>query len=170
MAEILDPVERDIEAFWTHAINRAKLYEIESISSQDGRTSLRPPTFAFGSTREQADELASLVVAGKKTATSSYAPSYEAAGVDLPQKGEFAIVCDGGGIPQALIQTVRVEQVPFSAVGPHVADAEGEGTFDQWKMEHEQVFRAEANANGLDFDPGANVVVEYFDVLYTNRD
>lgn len=170
MTEILDPVDRDVEAFWTHAINRAHLNEIEAVSSQDDLTSLRPPTFAFGSNRKQADSLAALVVARKKRATSGYGPSYEAEGGELPRKGELAIVCDGSGVPQALIMTTRVELVPFNEVGPEVAQAEGEGTFEEWKLEHEAFFRAESEYSGTEFDPEANVVVEYFDVLFTNLD
>ena len=47
-----------------------------------------------------------------------------------------------------------------------IAQAEGEGTLDEWKAEHRGFFARECAALGIEFDPGGDVVVEFVEVLY----
>ena len=116
--------DADLEAFWTRAVTRAKLNPLEVVMGSDDTSVFRPPSFAFGDTPQMADELASLVVSGQKTATTSLARAY---GEDeqLPQVGEMDIVTDGSGLPRALIVTEKVEVVPFLDIDSDVARDEG---------------------------------------------
>lgn len=164
----VDPDETLLEAFWTRARTAAKINPLEVLVGQDDTSSLCPPAFCFGSSKEQADSLCALVVAGTKTATSGWYDSYERVDLPLPQVGELAIVCDGSGEPRALIREKAVEVRAFSDIDSTVSDAEGEGTFDEWRTGHEAFFREECDALGIVFNPAGNVVVEYFEVLFAH--
>ena len=174
MSNIIEPKTVDLDAFWTHAINAARLNQAEAFAGQDDLLSLRPAAFTFGDTAEMADVLCELVVTGRKRATSSYGPAYLAADLDYPSVGDLGILCDGKGQPWALLRTAKVEIFPFSAVPLEIAQLEGEyETADSpesaaaaWQADHEEFFRREIELSGDDFDPHGEVVIEHFEVLY----
>jgi len=126
-----------------------------------GLPSRVPEAWAFGAGPAEADELLGLVLAGLKTATSSAASDYAAAGEDLPAAGDLAIVLDGAARPRALIETTSVTVVRFDRVGAAHAWCEGEGerTLSAWRREHEAFWREHA-AGG--FSLGMRVVCEQF--------
>ncbi|MFG6161973.1 ASCH domain-containing protein [Schaalia turicensis] len=165
-------VEGFLEAFWARAVTRGKINPLEVITGGESISAFRPPAFSFGLTSEEATEIAELIVAGRKTATSSWADSYRAEDVPLPEKGDLAIVLDGEERPRALIRTDSVEVMPFTEVSAQIAQAEGEGdcSLESWRAAHTEFFGAEAAAAGLEFDPAGDVVVERFTVLYSDRD
>ncbi|MCI1675713.1 MAG: ASCH domain-containing protein [Ancrocorticia sp.] len=165
-----EPSDLDVEAFWIRARTVGRLNPLEVVVGQDDSSSLRPPTFSFGATREQADRLCQLVCDGVKTATSGWFDSFEREAIPLPRVGELAILCDGQGNPRALIRETAIRYIPFDDVGPDVAQAEGEGTFEEWLDTHEQFFRDECATLGLTFNPHGDVVVEYFETLYCAPD
>ena len=158
--------EAELEAFWTRARNVAGIAPLEAVLGQDDAASLRPPAFAFGDGPEMSDRLAKLVLDGEKSATSAWLASYEAEGIDIPEVGDLSIMCDGADRPLALLRTADVRKIPFADVGPEIAQAEGEGTLDEWKAEHRDFFARECAALGIDFDPEGEVVVEFFEVVY----
>jgi len=106
----------------------------------------RPETpasaFAFGDSKELADELATLVCRGIKTATCSALWSYEEEQRPLPQKGEYSVVLDGSGVPVAVIETVEVFVAPFNEVPERFAYDEGEGdrSLAYWREAHRNYF------------------------------
>lgn len=158
--------QTELEAFWTRARNVAGIAPLEAVLGQDDAASLRPPAFAFGDGPEMSDRLAKLVLDGEKSATSAWLASYEAEGIDIPEVGDLSIMCDGADRPLALLRTADVRKIPFADVGPEIAQAEGEGTFDEWKAEHRDFFARECAALGIEFDPEGEVVVEFFEVVY----
>lgn len=158
--------QTELEAFWTRARNVAGIAPLEAVLGQDDAASLRPPAFAFGDGPEMSDRLAKLVLDGEKSATSAWLASYEAEGIDIPEVGDLSIMCDGADRPLALLRTVDVRKIPFADVGPEIAQAEGEGTLDEWKVEHRDFFARECAALGIEFDPEGEVVVEFFEVVY----
>lgn len=169
-SDILLPSEEEIEAFWVRARTRGKIYPLEAIIGQEAIISLCPPAFALGDTREKANELASLVVEGKKTATSSWLPSYQKAGEDIPEAGDLNILCDGEGLPQALVRNTRVDLCAFEDVDTEVALAEGEGDLAEWIEDHREFFAQEMKElYGAAFDPQGTVVIEHFEVLYVRE-
>ena len=170
MTDILDPIDADLESFWTHARNAAKLSPLDSIIPTDSDLLLLPGAFAFGDSREMADKLADLVVHGNKRATTGYRPSYDYEDVPLPVKGELFIVCDGGGRPRALIVNDDVIVKPFNEVGEEISGPEGEGSLEKWIEDHREFFTRECEANGMEFDETADVVVEMFSVVYAPKD
>ena len=93
--------------------------------------------FAFGDSPELADELALLVLAGKKRATcwaASDGPSTEV--------GKRMVMVDGAGRPRAIIETVELTQCYFEEVDEAFAFDEGEGdrTLAFWRRAHRNYF------------------------------
>ncbi|WP_353066052.1 hypothetical protein [Arcanobacterium hippocoleae] len=66
MSEIKAPRADYLDAFWTRAINAARLNPAEAFMAQDDLLSLRPAAFAFGDTAEMANMLCDLVISGKR--------------------------------------------------------------------------------------------------------
>jgi uncharacterized protein YhfF len=89
-----------------------------------------------------ATELGLLVKLGIKTATCSALADYEKEGIDLPQKGDLAIVIDGRGEPVAVIEITEVFVTQFSNVTDQFAFEEGEGdrSLNYWQQAHRRFF------------------------------
>jgi uncharacterized protein YhfF len=140
---------------------------------RDGRSSgghrPEPPAhvFAFGDSKELADELAELVRTGVKTATCSALWSYEEEQAPLPQKGEFSIVTDGSGVPVAVIETVEVFVMPFNDVSGQLAYEEGEGdrSLAYWREAHRSFFDRQRFRN-RSFHEQMPLVCNRFRVVY----
>lgn len=117
--------------------------------------------WAFG---DEADELAALVVSGRKTATASAFPLYELEQESLPQEGEYSVILDSRDQAVCVIRTERVYLAPFREVGPEQARREGEGdrSLAYWRQVHETFFTEELAGAGLRFTPELPVVCEEF--------
>jgi len=94
--------------------------------------------FAFGDSPQLADELAELVLAGKKRATC-----WAAGEGPKTQVGKQWVVLDGGGVPLAVIETVELTQRRFDEVDEAFAFDEGEDdrTLASWRRAHQNYFR-----------------------------
>ena len=94
--------------------------------------------FSFGDSPELADELAGLVLAGKKRATC-----WSAGEGPKTQVGKQWVVLDGGGVPLAVIETVELTQRRFDEVDEAFAFDEGEDdrTLASWRRAHQNYFR-----------------------------
>src|ERR1700751_5395979 len=94
-------------------------------------------SFSFGDSPALADQLAALVLAGKKTATC-----WAAAEGQKTQIGKQWIILSGGGKPLAVIETVELTQRQFSEVAASFAYDEGEDdrTLESWRREHRKYF------------------------------
>lgn len=124
--------------------------------------------WAFGDSKEMADELASLVLAGTKTATASSYLSYELENEPIPRAGLHNIILNGDGDAVAIVETTSVEVVPFDEVTPEQAYLEGEGdrSLSHWRREHESYFKRYFETIDHDFDPKMRVLFEIFRVVY----
>lgn len=111
-----------------------------------------------------ADQLAELVLEGKKTATASAFPLYGLENEPLPQAGEYSVILDSRGEAVCVIQTTRVYVVPFHQVSPRHAAREGEGDLSlaYWRRVHRAFFTEELKAAGLSFHEDMQVVCEEF--------
>ena len=67
-----------------------------------------------------------------KTATSS--PFWDCADGRIPFVGALSILLDGSHAPRAVVETTRIEIMPFGSVNQDFAGACGEGdrTFEWW--------------------------------------
>jgi uncharacterized protein YhfF len=125
----------------------------------------------FGDSEELADELAALVLSGKKRATASSVWSYDAEGVELPAAGNLSILTDWSGEPLCVLRTMSVEVVPFNEVTADFAAAEGEGdaSLRSWREGHRAFFTRECEQIGTVFEESMPVCCERFEVVFVRR-
>jgi uncharacterized protein YhfF len=150
----------DIDTFWQAYLS--------SLLQGKPHPEKRPPTWYFSDNAESADHLGELVLRGLKTGTASLYWSYTDPQETLPRPGELSIITDFDGQPLCLIETIRVEVLPFIEVGADHAAAEGEGdlSLDYWRQVHWEFFERECKRIGR--KPGENmpVVCERFQVVF----
>lgn len=122
----------------------------------------------FGADAKMARELADLVKAGEKTATSSLHLLYEVEQEALPKVGEFNIITDWDGEAEAITETINVQVQPFKDVSAVFAAMEGEGdkSLGYWRRVHIEFFNNELEMLGKEFDEEMLVVCEQFKVVY----
>lgn len=123
---------------------------------------------AFGDNPALADELAALVLEGKKTATCSSLWEWEAEANPLPASGTFWIVLDGQGAPLCVIETVEVTLRRYDEVDAQFAYAEGEGdrSLAYWREAHRRFFSRTLPAIGKEFATDMPLVCERFRIVY----
>ena len=94
-------------------------------------------TFSFGDGPALADELAALVLAGRKTATC-----WAASQGLLTHVGKRMVMLDGAGRPRAVIETVELVERRFADVDAAFAHDEGEGdrSLAYWRRAHDTYF------------------------------
>lgn len=131
--------------------------------------STRPVAFGFcEQVPELVEELAQLVVAGRKRATTSLAIEFTSVGEALPKGGDLSIVVGREGSPYALIELKQVETVAFDAVDAAYAAIEGEGdaTLETWRRDHLWYFSDVCQRLGGSFDGDTPVLCQVFRVLW----
>ncbi|MCH4056481.1 ASCH domain-containing protein [Lapidilactobacillus gannanensis] len=123
--------------------------------------------WSFGDSPQQADELLALVLSGKKVGTASLYQLYRWTNEPLPQVGDYSIILDGAQQPRCIIQTTKIDVVPFADVTAAHAAAEGEGdlSLDYWREVHWQFFSHESAAARYQFNEQDLVVCELFKVV-----
>ena len=128
--------------------------------------------FAFGNTEAMADELAHLVLQGKKTGTSSGYELYFLPGETetVPQIGQIDVVLDGCEQPVCVVQNIAVTVLPFKEVSDEHARKEGEGdlSLDYWRRVHIEFFKPYYAEVNLEFSEETQVLYEEFKVIYPN--
>lgn len=126
---------------------------------------------AFGHTKEMANELVALVLAGTKRATTSllleYAPGVE----PMPRVGDFVVVVDGEGNPRCIWRTTEIVVKPLIEVDDTFAWDEGEGdrTRDWWLSAHRQYFTAQAQREGFTMYDEIETVFERFEIVWPSE-
>lgn len=126
----------------------------------------------FGDTPELVDELARLVLAGRKRATAGAVWSYQASGPGLPRPGLLSIVTDSQDRPLCIIETVQVDLVPFDQVTAEFAatEGEGDGSLAYWQEAHRGYFRRECERAGRSFSEDQLLACERFRVVWPSQD
>lgn len=122
----------------------------------------------FCDNEKDAEELAQLVMEGKKRATASGAWVFEYENSDIPKAGDISIITDFHGEPKCIIRTARVDVVPFGEVSAEFAACEGEGdsSLRFWREAHTRFFTRECARIGKEFSETMPVVCERFEVVY----
>ncbi len=133
-----------------------------------GSSNVTYTAWQFGRTPEVGDELAALVLEGRKRATTGLAFEYEREGEPLPKKGDLSIVLGGDGKARCIIRTTSVRVMPFREVPEEFAWKEGEDdrSLRSWREVHQRVFTLDCEAAGIKFSPDMPVVCEEFEVVF----
>jgi len=137
---------------------------VQSLAAHDPRRTARPDAFAFGGEGELADELAALVLAGKKRATASLAVEYTALDEPLPKPGDMSIILDDRGNPVGIIERTSVDVLPFQAVDEAFAacEGEGDGSLRYWREVHTGYFNGVCSRLGGKLDESTPILCQRF--------
>ena len=137
------------------------------------RPGLAPPGAAcsawhFCDNQADADELADLVLAGRKRGTASVLWSYETEDEPLPRVGDLSVITSWSGEARCVIRTSLVEVLAFADVGEDFAAAEGEGdgSLAYWREAHWAAFGRELEGFDRSPAPDMPVVCERFEVVF----
>jgi len=143
---------------------KAKQYWDEFWRGKEQPTAVVAEQFGF---EEHADELAQLIIDGKKTATCSAHVLYELENCPLPEAGLYTIILNSSNDPVAIIRTNEIQLIKMNEVPEELALAEGEGdlTFEYWWNGHKKFFTMELKEHGLEFSEDMLLVFERFEVV-----
>ena len=112
-----------------------------------------------------ANYLASLVMTGIKTATAS---AYDLYALDeeeeMPKVGDYSVILSSDDEALCVIETTKLDVVPFDEVDSTQAYKEGEGdrSLQYWRNVHEEFFKDEYKEYGLKFTHNAKILCEEF--------
>ena len=114
-----------------------------------------------------ADELAELVISGKKTATCSAHIWYEEEKEPLPAVGNYSIILNSKDEPVAIIKLTDVQVMPMNEVPVEFAIAEGEGdlSYEYWWDGHKKFFTLDLAEFGKEFSEDMLVVCQWFELV-----
>jgi uncharacterized protein YhfF len=124
--------------------------------------------FHFDDNERSANELAQLVLAGRKQATAGLVWSFEAASVALPKVGDLSVVTNWDKTPLCIIETQRVDIVAFDEVSEEFAatEGEGDGSLQYWQEAHRAYFARECQRIGRSPEAKMPVVCECSKVIF----
>ncbi len=127
-----------------------------------------PISFYFCDNKEDANECAELVVKGIKRATATSLWWFEKNNEQLPKIGDQYIVTDWSGNAKAIIETTKIEQIPFNKITAKFAKIEGEGdkSLEYWKRVHKDYYTREMQPFNEEFDENMIIVCEQFKTIY----
>jgi len=138
-------------------------------------TDLDPETpiydiFHFDDNESDANDLADLVLQGKKRATAPLLCDYETGDQRPPQVGNLSIVTNWDGLPLCVIETTEVMIQAFQNVNGDFAADEGEGdlSLEYWKEAHWAYFERQCRRLDREMSPEMQVVCERFQMVFPN--
>ena len=122
--------------------------------------------FSIGDTAESADEGVELILSGTKTATSALPE--ELAETGIPFAGALSVVVDGGALPRAVVETTRVNRIPFSEVAADFVFAYGEWdlSLTTWREKNRTYYRTVCRRLGIGWHEDRELVCEYFRLVF----
>lgn len=128
-----------------------------------------PISFYFCDNKKDADECAELVVNGIKRATATSLWWFEENNEPLPKVGDQYIVTDWNGNAKAVIETTKIDKVPYNEITPEFAEIEGEGdkSLEYWKRVHKDYYTREMKPYNEEFNENMIIVCEQFKLIYT---
>ena len=121
--------------------------------------------WAFGG---DPDELAELVLTGKKSATCSLKYIYDLTGEPIPALGEYSVILNSKQEAVCIIRTTCLRLIPFCRMDASLAAREGEGdlSLDYWQRVHRDFFEKELAPYGEQFEEGMELIFEEFERVY----
>ena len=83
--------------------------------------------------------------------------------------GEMNIVVDWNGVPQAVIETMRVREVQAGQLTDEICALEGiQKNVCDWREKQMQLIKTEVEELGGEFDDATLLTIEEFKTIYTN--
>jgi uncharacterized protein YhfF len=95
----------ELRVFWELARFHAKLNAAPTYFGPTTLESVPPPAWAYGDSPEESDAFLAQVLADEQGVTTAAAADY---GGELPEVGVLSILCDGSGVPRALVEITEV--------------------------------------------------------------
>jgi uncharacterized protein YhfF len=153
-------MDANVREFWNQYL--------ASLPSEHPHRDVAPDVFGFGDSEALIEELAALVVSGKKRATTSLPVEYTALGEALPKVGDVSIVLRAGRIPAAIVERIDVQHVRFSDVDDAYAtyEGEGDGSLQTWRADHRDYFAGVCARLGGSFDDSTIVICQKFKLVW----
>ena len=150
--------KRSVENLWNNYID-------ENPNNKNIKT---PISFYFCDNEIDANECTVLVVKGIKRATATSVWWYEKNNKPLPKVRDQYIITDWSGAANAVIETTKIEQVPYNKITSEFAEIEGEGdkSLKYWKKVHKEYYSREMKPFNEQFDEKMIIVCEHFKTVY----
>jgi uncharacterized protein YhfF len=150
--------KKSVEALWSNYVHE----------NPEHKNLKRPNSFYFCDNEFDANECADLVVKGIKKATATSLWWFKKNNEPLPKVGNQYIITDWNGNAKAIIETIKIEQVPYHKVTAEFAKIEGEGdkTLAYWKKVHKAYYTREMKQFNEQFNENMIIVCEQFKTVY----
>lgn len=97
----------ELRVFWDLARFHAKLNAAPTYFGPTTLESVPPPAWAYGDTAGESDAFVAGVLADERGETTAATEDYAG---DLPTVGTLSILCDGSGVPRALVEVDGVTE------------------------------------------------------------
>jgi len=153
--------QQSVNNIWENFIER----------NPDNKNKEIPISFYFCDNKIDADNCAELVLNGIKRATATSLWWFEKNNETLPKIGDQYIVTDWNGNAKAVIETTKIEQVPYHQITAEFAEIEGEGdkSLAYWKKVHKDYYKREMKPFNEEFDENMIIICEHFKLIYTEK-
>ncbi|MCK4311039.1 MAG: ASCH domain-containing protein [Methanomicrobia archaeon] len=141
---------------------------LSTIGENEETTEKKYSSWYFSNNEKDANDLAELVRRGIKKATTTSLWRLEHDKEPVPQVGEYSVITDWNGVAMCIIQTTKVDIMPFNQVSSDFAATEGEGdkSLTYWRKVHKKFFAEELKSRGMKFSDEMPVVCEEFNVVF----
>ena len=113
--------------------------------------------WSFGNSPQMSDEIAEQTKNGQNSATCSLYLAEK-----VPKVGDRSYVKDSRNEPVCVVETTRVDIVPFNEVDLEFAQTEGYVSLEEWRDIHISFFETKLS----DFREFTLVVCQYFNVIH----
>lgn len=129
-------------------------------------------SFHFDDNEKDSNALGGLVLQGQKRATADLLWAYEIKNKPMPSVGDLSVVTNWRQEPLCIIETTRVQVVPYEEVSEEFAavEGEGDGSLRHWREVHWLYFSRECARLGKVPSLRMPVMCERFRVVYPNCD
>ena len=131
-----------------------------------------PESSYFHDNEADANRLAALILNGKKKAGSSLYYWYEEANADLPKIGTKSFVTDFDGKARAIIETKRVDTIPFNQISKEYAEMDMGTAIEplkKWEKAHWDFFANAMEQSGEKPTEEMLIVCERFETIWPKK-
>ena len=101
----IDFDHQELRVFWDLARYHAKLNAAPTYFGPTTLESVPPPAWAYGDSAEESDAFVARALADDGGSTTAPGEAYAG---DHPEAGTLSILCDGAGVPRALVEVTDV--------------------------------------------------------------